>query len=86
MAPEANPNGGAACLGTDACIQDWPGDLAATHREFSCPSARTQLSAHQEFHVAALTAQRLTLGGANGDGEEAVHRAIRPRDHRAVMY
>jgi hypothetical protein len=30
----------------------------ATHQEFRCPSARTQLSAHQEFHVAALKAIR----------------------------
>jgi hypothetical protein len=29
-------------------------------------------------------AQRLTLGGANGDGEQVVRRAVGPRDHRAV--
>jgi hypothetical protein len=31
---------------------------AAAHREFWCPSARTQLSAHRESHVAALTNQQ----------------------------
>ena len=35
-----------------------PGDLAATHREFWCPSARTQLSTRWEFHVAAQKRQQ----------------------------